>query len=353
MEKIVLKPDARILVTRLDRIGDFVLSTPVFEALRKKFPHSKITAMTFSENRDLILGNPFIDDAVFYDKKGSEKGWLGNFRFARKLARRHFDLVVHLHATNRVHWVGFLAGIPVRIGWTRKCAWALTHGLKDIKAEGRKHESEYNFELLQLLGVDCPADMKPCFVVQEDAVRSVDLLLKRRGVEQPFIALNPTASCPSKMWPYYRFTELAAMLWQTYKQPLVITGGPADRTVAQKICAGTNAPVIDLTGELSLGMLGALMQKAELLVSNDTGPVHIAAAVGTPVVSIFGRNQPGLSPLRWKPLGEKVRVVWKDTGCNPCLAHDCHIAFLCLDIIRAQDVFDAAADLLAAGAGVR
>lgn len=351
MQNIQLKSNARILVTRTDRIGDFVLSTPVLEALRAKFPQAYLAVMTFTDNRDLILGNPFINEAVFYDKKGSERSWLGNIRFARRLAKKRFDIVIHLHATNRMHWVSFLAGIPLRVGWNRKCAWALTHGFADVKTQGQKHESEYNFELLKILDIECPQNPKPCFVVQEDAVKSVDVLLARRGIDTPFIALNPTASCPSKMWPYYRFAELAAMLWQEYRQPLVITGGPADRAIAEKIQALTNVPVIDLTGQLSLAMLGALMQKASLLISNDTGPVHIAAAVGTPVVSIFGRNQPGLSPVRWKPLGEQVRVVWKDTGCDPCLAHECHIAFLCLDIISARDVFEAAADLMKTRAG--
>lgn len=350
MEAINLKPDAKILVTRLDRIGDFVLSTPVFEALRKRYPSAHITAMTFIENQDLIKGNPYINDFVLYDKKGRERGWLGNWLFARRLAKRKFDIAIHLHSMNRAHLVSFLAGIPIRLGWTRKASWALTHGFEDVKSEGLKHESEYNFDLLKPLGVICPDNPRPFFYLQPEAEQSLNQLLRQRGIEGSFMVLNPTASCPSKMWPPYRFADLATELWQTYRQTIVITGSAADGPVAQKIKAASSAPIVDLTGQLTLSMLGCLMKKSSLLISNDTGPVHIASAVGTPVVSIFGRNQPGLSPTRWKPLGENVRVVWKDVGCNPCLAHNCHISFLCLDVITVEDVLREAESLMQEGA---
>ena len=115
-------------------------------------------------------------------------------------------------------------------------------------------------------------------------------------------------------------------------------GAEKDRSLAAKVQVAAGIPISDLTGRLSLGMLGALLKTSSLLISNDSGPVHIASAVGTPVISIFGRNQPGLSPVRWRPLGENARVVWKNVGCDPCLAHNCEIHFLCLDVISVEDV---------------
>jgi heptosyltransferase-2 len=99
------------LVTRTDRIGDFVLSTPVFETIREKFPYAKIAALTFIENRELVEGNPYLDEVILYDKKDREKGLWGNLRFARMLSKKKFDLVIHLHATNRMHLVSWLARI--------------------------------------------------------------------------------------------------------------------------------------------------------------------------------------------------------------------------------------------------
>ena len=119
---------------------------------------------------------------------------------------------------------------------------------------------------------------------------------------------------------------------------LAVIGGPAEASLGRELAREAGVPVLDLCGRLSLSALAILLREAAVLISNDTGPVHIAAAAGTPVVSIFGRNQPGLSPVRWRPIGEMTRVVWRDVGCNPCLAHACRIHFLCLDVISAAEV---------------
>ncbi|HTL48238.1 MAG TPA: lipopolysaccharide heptosyltransferase II [Verrucomicrobiae bacterium] len=337
---ITLPSRPRILVTRADRIGDLVVSTPVFAALREKFPDAWIAALVFAENRELVEGHPALDEVILYDKKGSEKGWLGNFAFSRRLAAKHFDAVIHLHSTNRMHWAGYLAGIPVRIGWDRKCSWALTHPRKDVKSEGKKHEALYNFELLEDFGIWPPQELETHFTLSPKARRSVEELFFQLGIpaDKPLLVLHPTASCPSKMWPASRFAELADLAARKYGATIVLVGSDKDRQVSAEIAAACSASVCDLGGRLSLSMLGVLLRESAALVSNDTGPVHIASAVGTPVVSIFGRNQPGLSPARWKPLGKNARVVWRDVGCHPCLAHDCRINFLCLDVISVSDV---------------
>ncbi len=115
----------RILVTRADRLGDLILSTPIFEALRNKFPQAFISALVFQENREVVEGNPYLNEVILYDKKGREKGLWGQLRLALKLRTRQFDLVIHLHATNRMHLLTLAAGIPRRLGWQRKCAWTL------------------------------------------------------------------------------------------------------------------------------------------------------------------------------------------------------------------------------------
>lgn len=332
----------RLLITRTDRIGDLVISTSVFPVLRKQFPSAHIAALTFLENREILEGNPFIDEVILYDKKGSEKSFFGNFLFARRLAKKQFDAVIHLHSTNRVHIAGFLAGIPVRIGWDRRSKWALTHPFPDVKAEGKKHEAEYNFDLLSPLGIKPPEKPETFFPVSEKAADSLDELFMHLKIKGglPAVVLNPSASCPSKRWPPERFAELAARLHTEYDCGIFLIGGPQDIYLSDEIKKLAAAPVYDLTGRLSLSMLGAFLRRAALLISNDTGPVHVAAAVGTPVVSIFGRNQPGLSPARWKPLGTGSRIVWKDVGCTDCLAHNCQIKFLCLTEISVEDIMN-------------
>lgn len=338
----------RILVTRTDRIGDLVVSTPVFKALRDRFPSARIEAVIFIENRELLEGNPYLDEVILYDKKGSERGLAGNLRFAAKLRRKKFDVVIHLHATHRMHQAAFLAGIPARIGWTRRSPLLLTHRFSDVKSEGKKHEAEYNFELLRPFGIEPPKDFElyvPSLLKYEVSLKELTASLGVPG-NRPWIVINPSSSCPSKMWPAVKFSELIASLGRKLSPVILVMGSSRDRALAEKILNAAAYPdAFDFTGRLTLGTLSALLKKASLLISNDSGPVHMASAAGTPVISIFGRNQPGLSPVRWRPLGSQCRVLWKNVGCSPCLAHNCRIHFLCLDVISVEDVMTAVSDL--------
>lgn len=330
----------RILVTRTDRLGDLVLSTPVFEALRQRFPKAYLACLSFLENRAVVEGNPYLDEVILYDKKGSERGWWGNFRFALRLLEKHFDTVIHLHPTNRMHLVSWLAGIPIRIGYRKKNAWALTHTLEDRKGEGLKHESEYDFDLLKFLGIEQPSSLKPYFPLRGKDRTSLEIFLNHLGFdwEKPYAVLNPSASCPSKIWPQDRFALLADQVQERYGIQVALIGSREDRRFAQRVKALSSRPSIDLSGKLSLGNLGWLLARARLLISNDSGPVHVARAVGTPVISIFGRNLSGLSPRRWGPLGEEGKVIHKEVSCPVCLAHRCQINFLCLDVVSVEDV---------------
>lgn len=333
----------RILVTRADRLGDLILSTPIFEALRRKFPKAFISVLVFQENREVVLGNPYLSEVILYDKKGREKGLWGQARLALKLRARRFDLVIHLHATNRMHLLTWAAGISRRLGWRRKCAWALTHSLSDVKKEGLKHEALYNFDLLRPLDITAGTQkLQAYFPRSQKNRRSLDELIAHLGIssDKPWIAFNPSASCPSKIWPAERFAELADQLKTRYAAECFVIGTAADRTYADRMIQFAGVPVHNLSGRLSLGMLGEFLSRAKLLISNDSGPVHLANAVGTSVVSIFGRKQAGLSPLRWGPLDPESRVVWKDAGCETCAAHLCPIHFLCLDRISVENVLE-------------
>lgn len=348
MKKINLKKNPRILITRADRIGDLVLSTPIFSAIKKRYPESYVACLTLTVNRQIVEGNPYLDEVILYDKDGSEKNILGQFLFARKIARKKFGTVIHLHATNRMHIMGLWAGIPARIGWNRRMPWALTRGLEDPKARGEKHEAVYNFDLLQGLDIPVPDPVETYFPVTERARKSLAELLEQKEISlrKPIYVFSPGASCPSKRWFPERFAELVDLFKAKADIQPVFTGSSADRVLVAKIQTLTRQKIFDLSGLLSLTMAGALFEKAGLVISNDSGPVHIAASVGAPVVSIFGRNQPGLSPKRWGPLGANARVVWKDPGCRICLAHQCQIHFLCLDAVSAKEVFEAAESLL-------
>ncbi len=314
-----LPDDKRILITRTDRIGDLVLTTPLFKALREKFPKAWLVALVFAELHSIVQGNPYLDEVILYDKKGSEKSLWGQFRFAWKLRKKKFDVVIHCHGTNRMHVAGWLAGIPVRIGYDRRSPWALTEVHCYNKKEGKKHETEYLFELLKDLGVSPPSEVEAFFPIMECWKQSVENLLFHLQIptDKPWILIGPAATDPSKIWPNERFAELVERIDQAMPCVFFAIGTQQDRSVIEKVKKNTAVPIFDLSGRLNLGMLGAMLQKAALFISNDSGPVYMAAAIGTPVISIFGRYEPGIGPLRWRPLGKNVRLVTKDVSHIP------------------------------------
>jgi len=337
----------RILVIRLDRIGDVVLSTPVLQVLRQRFPHAFIAMMVRPACEDLVRGNPYLNDVLLYDKEGRHRRIWPTIRFARSLRRYEFDTALVLHPTNRSHWIPRLAGIPVRIGYRRKSAWLLTHRLPHRKQEGKRHEAEYTLDMLSVLGIS-DGQALPFIPVAPAAAQRIHARLAEASIQpgDTVVGVHPSASCISKRWMPQRFAEVADRLASERNVRIVLIAGDADRAYAQDVARMMRSPALNMAGQLSLGELAALLARCRLLISNDSGPVHIAAAVGTPVVDIFGRNQAGLSPQRWGPLGEGHVVLHKEVGCVTCLAHRCDIEFLCLTSLSTEEVYQAAVAVL-------
>lgn len=330
----------RILVTRTDRVGDVLLSTPALKALRDRYPSSFIAVMVSSYTRSLVEGNPYVDEVIIFDKD-KDKGLWGTLSLSRRLRRLSFDLAIILHPAFRVHLIVFLAGIRERLGYDWKAPYFLTRALPHKKQEGTKHEIEYNFDLLKEAGVEettiqmyVPRD-KVSEERMEDFFRRV--VTPAAG---PVIALNPSASCPSKLWPVERFARLNDELQRELNAKVLIITDQAHRHISEQLFSHARLRPVDCTGMLSLSDLASLLRRCDLLISNDSGPVHLAVAVGTPVISIFGRNQPGLSPRRWRPVGSNDVVLHKPLDCSPCLAHDCVRGFECLAAIRMEEVLE-------------
>lgn len=338
----------RILIARLDRLGDVVLSTPVIRHMRRLFPDAYIAFMVRPENRDVVESNPDLNEVIYYDKGGSEKSLLGAVKFAvGTLRKKKFDMAIALHPTARTHIAFFLAGIPARIGYDRKMGALLTERIKHCKQEGGMHEALYNFELLEKAGFDVSsADPMPYIVTGDHEKMFADYLQGRMKIGSNIIAVHAGASCPSKRWPPERFAEVADALGAKYGADIVIVGGRETEELSKKVLSAMKRKAFDLTGKLGVGALAEILSRSRLFVSNDSGPVHVAVAVGAPVVVIFGRKDPGLSPKRWGPLGKRDIVLHKDVGCVKCLAHECQIGFKCLDAVTVGEVVKAAEKIL-------
>jgi heptosyltransferase-2 len=296
-----------------------------------------------------VEGNPYLDKIIIYDKDGQHKSWAGSFEFARELKKEKFDLALILHPTNRVHLVTFLAGIKKRVGYDRKMGFLLTDRLRHDKQTGQRHESEYSLDFARYLGIEAH-NLRPFMPLKQSSQLLRGRILQDAGIGagDRLLAVHPAASCRSKIWPVESFAEAADKLAQNYGLKVVIVAGPKDLSLAKELQKQMKHPALNLAGKCSVSELASILKECVLFISNDSGPVHIASALDVPVISIFGRNQAGLSPRRWGPLGDNSRVLHKEVGCVTCLAHNCIKEFACLKAVTVDDVLSAAASLLKA-----
>jgi lipopolysaccharide heptosyltransferase II len=337
----------RILITRTDRLGDVVLSTPVIRFLRKKYPTAHIAMMVRPYTSDIVINNPDLNEVILYDKYHEQRGLWKSIKFALALRKKRFDVGIALHPTNRVHLMLFFAGVPIRIGYDKNLGKLLTKRVLHAKQKGLMHEADYNFNLLKEAGFDVSgADHHPYMNTGDDEKKLVDVVLADQGVGRDVIVLHAGASCPSKRWSPERFAKVADSLAGDFGCDIVLVGGSDAEKYNSLVAENMDMKVFDLTDMLRVGELAELLKRSKLLISNDSGPVHVATAVGTPVVCVFGRSDPGLSPKRWGPLGEKDIVLHKNVGCRECLAHNCQKDFACLKAITADEVITAAKQIL-------
>jgi len=340
------KPDMhepkRILLIRTDRIGDVALSTPAIKAAYEAYLNSFIAFAVQPYAKDIVEGNPYLDEIIIFDKEKTHKGIWGMLKFAQTLKEKKFDITIILHPTNRVHIATFLAGISERVGYNKKMGFLLTKKIPHTKQFGRKHELEYTLDVLRAGGIE-PKDNKPFIPIGEEAESRIEELLSSKGVagDDLIVAIHPGASCPSKRWDAAKFAGLADKIVENFNTKVIIIAGPEDVILGNKVNSLVRHNAVNLSGVLSVKELAFLLKRCVLFISNDSGPVHIAVAVGTPVISIFGRNEKGLSPVRWRPLGKDDIVIHKDVGCQKCLAHDCKINFKCLKAIEVNEVLEA------------
>jgi len=243
--------------------------------------------------------------------------------------------------------VTYFAGIPHRIGYNRKLGALLSHKIPHQKQHGQKHESAYTLELLESIGIKVQ-EYATTIPLRLEAERWAEGFLKDSGVSSSdrLLALHPGASCPSKIWPQERFAQVADILAQRHGFKVVVVSGPKEITLAHSLLSQLKSPALDLAGKTSVSQLASILKRCQLLISNDSGPVHVASAVGTPVVSIFGRKQKGLGPRRWGPVGKRDRVLHKDVGCIECLAHNCVKEYACLKAISVDEVVKVAEEIL-------
>ncbi len=315
----------RILFLRTDRLGETLLTLPATAALKAAHPHATLTLLVQPALEPLVRRVPWIDQVMSYDSHAMPGWWQRAFRLGQQLRARHFDVAIVSNPMKELHAAVWLASIPCRVGYHRKWGGLLTQRLADTKALGERHEAEYNLDLVRALGVPTtiPSWSLPQF---EDEQRDVLQMLLPYGIRASgrLIAVHPWTSNPLKQWPVDRFEEVTRRLAASGGVNVVIVGGPDERAQADAILS-RRWPAVNLVGRLSLTQLAALLQRAQLLISNDSGPVHVAAAVQTKTVTLFGTTNPAAGPRRWGPRGRGHVVIWKAS----------------MEAIAVEDVWDA------------
>ena len=337
----------KILIVRLDRIGDVILSTPAIRAVHDAYPASYIAVMVRPYAREILEGNPYCNEVIVYDKSGSEKSVAGNARFIRGLRKKRFDLAILLHPTQRTHLLAAAAGIPVRVGYGKKWPLLLTKRIPHTKQFGLKHEIDYTLDMLRHIGIEAK-ERSLYMPVAPDAERRIAQTFKENGIKDSdtVVAIHPGASCPSKRWKAENFAAVGNALAKKQGARIVIMAGKDDRFYGDRVAALMDEACLNLSGKTSVSEVASVLRRSALFISNDSGPVHIACAVGTPVVAIFGRSDRGLSPERWGPSGKHSKILHKNVGCERCLAHACTKRFKCLEAVTVKETLEAAATLL-------
>jgi heptosyltransferase-1 len=336
-----------VLIVRLDRIGDVALSFPAVAAVRTKYPNARITWLVRPAARELAERCPDSDEVIEYDhsKQGRHRGFGGWLSLVRQLRRRRFDMAFVLHPTLRSHMTAAASGIPYRSGYAVRGGWMLTHRIQDLRRDGYQHESRYAQDVVRAMGVP-PTDAVPQLVLYREDFIAAEQLLRRAGEdpERPYAVFHAGSSSESKCWPREHFLTLAReFAAKGYR--VVWTGDGSTRPINAWLAERVES--LDLTGLTGVPSLGALCRNAAVVISNDSGPAHIAAAAGGRVVSLFGRKEPGLSERRWGPLGPAAKALRKDVGCVVCLADRCTIGFECLRALDPREVWEAATALIA------
>ena len=329
----------KILVIRVDGIGDLLNSTPAIALLRENYPSAEITVLARPLNAPVLIGNPDVDKILIFDRDGKHRGVLAQFQFYRELRRERYQLVVAIQTAMWSHFVAFLSGAPYRLGrYQKRFKSTLTHAWRGKYPKGETHEVDRNLELVQLI---CNGEGKRrlIFHLSPDEIATAKAQLMSCGIgEKAFlIGIHPGGSSFDKRWPENQYAELADRLAHHYNATILLLRGPGEAALAGNIQRTMRSSAIIHAPE-TIRELGALLSCCDLVICNDSGPMHLAAALEIPTVAVFGPTD----HVAWHPLSQNASIVRRDMPCWPCSAHKCKIGWECTKKLPIEPVWNAA-----------
>ena len=338
----------KILVVQTSFLGDTVLTLPLLSEIKRRFPRSKLSLLCTPLGRQLLLDHPVVDEVIVDDKKKTDRGWIGLWRQAKLLRTKGFTLALCPHKSFRSGLLLFLAHIPLRVGFTQSKSSFLFHVRVNRKAE--RHDVERTLSLLEGLGIridDCERGLN--LPVAASSEEEVNKRLIAAGVDtsKMLVGIHPGSVWATKRWSAEGFGRLIGLLKSKYPCEIILFGGSEDAQVVaevQNLCGGR---AVNLVDRISLRELPAALSRCKVVVTNDSGPMHIAVARGVPVVAIFCATTPELG---FYPYSARAIVVEKSLPCRPCSSHGSRRCPLgtedCIRLIGADEVFYAVEQLL-------
>jgi heptosyltransferase-2 len=317
-------PDfGRILIVRTDRIGDVVLSLPVASVLRRAFPNSYLAMLVQPLVREVVSGQPDLSEVLFDGP--CDGGVKGFFRLVRQLKNDRFDAALVLHPTLRLALMLALARIPVRVGTGyRSYSFLFNRRVYEHRKHSARHEAEYNLSLARRLGVDSGILEFKLFIPQA-AEEAVDAFLNEKQWSgcRPLVVIHPGTRASSLDWPLESFSRLAAEIIRQTGACIVLSGGPDEAKLAHRLMAGISGKIDQVADRFNMKEMCALFKRADLFISNSTGPLHLARAVGAEVIGLYPPLTPA-SPRRWGPYGRPDSVIAPDLPeCRRCRGKRC------------------------------
>lgn len=339
----------KVLVMQSAFLGDSLLTLPLLRRLKEILPGASVTVLTLAKTADIFRGTPWVDEVLLDDKRGLHGGLTGPWKIAAELKAGAFDLAVIPHRSFRSALIARLSKIPRRIGFDSSAgSFLLTDA---VPFSWLMHDLERNLSLALPLGAGAaPAAGESRYVAPPHLSEKFAKILADAGVRQDAVlaGVHPGSAWATKRWLPERFAELCVRLKADGLTP-VLVGGPDDKALGARIAEECGA--LDLVGRTDLEELKALMGRLSVFVTNDSGPMHLAAAAGVPVVAIFGATT---RELGFFPYGPGHRVVEAPLACRPCGLHGARACpeghFLCMRLLTVDQVHGACRDVLKAGA---
>jgi len=346
----------KILVRAPNWIGDAVMCEPAVQGLRSLFPEAELAMLAKPAVAELFLSHPGLHSVLVYDDKKAHAGISGKWSLAGMLRRHRFDLAVLFQNAFEAAFLTWLAGIPRRYGYTTDGrVFFLTEPVAVPDGAVLVHQVEYYWNLLKPLGLAGGAPL-PTLFVSADEKRTVDVWLASAGINPSdlIIGINPGSTYGSaKRWSSDRFAEVARRLVRRLEQAesahvaVVILGAKGEESLGKDIATQFGGRSVVLSGATTIRELMAVVKRCRLLMTNDTGPMHIAAAFGVPVVAVFG-------PTDWRttsPYGQERSIVREAVDCAPCLLRECPIDHRCMTRVSVEKVYETSVKQLECSSG--